>query len=76
MGFIQGHELVNLLLPVDMYPDGLNIYFALVSVALLGVGWRGVLSPHKFTPALWRNWHLPIIGIYSFTRWVVQQLGI
>ena len=48
MRFIQCHELVNFLLPVDKSLDGLHIYLALVRAALLGVGWRGGFSSHIF----------------------------
>ena len=45
---------------VDASLDGLHIYFVLVNASLLGVGWRGGLSSHIFTPAFWRIWHMPI----------------
>ena len=52
---------------VDVSPDGLHIYLALVSTALLGVGRQGVFSSHMFTPAIWIGWHLPI-GLFIFKR--------
>ena len=76
MRFIRDHAPVNLLFTVDVSSDGLNTYFALISMALLGVGRWGGFSSHKFTPTLWRGWNLPIIGIFSFTRCVVQHLGL
>ena len=68
MSFIRGHELAHLLSPVDMSLDSMNICLALVSVDLLGVGRRGSFSSHKFTPAFWRGWNLPIVGIVYFYR--------
>ena len=46
--------------PVDASLDGLYIYLVLLSVALIGVGWRGGFSYHMFTPTLWRGCHLTI----------------
>ena len=31
--------------------------------------------PIKFTPTFWHRWYLPIVGIFIFTRCVVQHLG-
>ena len=45
---------------VGASPEGLNIYIALVSAALLGVSQRGSFSSHMFTPALWSGWNLPV----------------
>ena len=47
MRFIRFHEVVHFLSPVDASSDGLYIYLALVSAALLGVGWQGRFSSHK-----------------------------
>ena len=74
MRFIWGHTILYLLSTVNAYSDGLNIYLALVSVALLGVGSRGGFSSHKFSPALWFGWHLPI-GFFIFKWYIFQHLG-
>ena len=68
MRFIRGHGLVHVLSLVNASSDGLHIYLALISAALLGVGLRGGFSSHMFTPALWRGWHLPIC-FFCFTRY-------
>ena len=47
---------------------GPHICLALVSASLLGVGWRGGFSPHIFTPALWRIWHM-LIWLFCFTSY-------
>ena len=58
------------------WSDGLNIYLALVSAALLRVGnWVG-FSYHKFIPSFWSSWNLPISGIFCFTRCTVKHLGL
>ena len=46
MRFIRFHEVVHLLSPVDAYSDGLYIYLALVSAAILGIDRNGGLSSH------------------------------
>ena len=56
--------------------DGLNICPALSSMALLRFGWQGRFSSNNFSPAFWRSWHLPIIGIFSFAMCVIQHLGL
>ena len=40
------------------------IFLALASVALLGFGWRGGFSSHKFTPALWRGCSMAIVVLF------------
>ena len=74
MRFIQVHALVNLLSLVDTSSNGLYIYLAIVRAAHLGVGRWGGFSSRRFTPAVWRGWHLTI-GLLFFTRYEVQYLG-
>ena len=47
-------------------------YLVLASAALLGIGWKGGSSTHKFYPPSGAAGFCP--GILSFTRWVVRLL--
>ena len=56
--------------------DGLNIYLALFSAALFGVDWRGGSYSHKFYPPSGASDICPLVGLFCFTRCIVQHLGI
>ena len=73
-------HLCMFLSPFDSSSDGLHIYFALVSVALLAVGWRGGLSFLMLMHDFWHSWHMPIWVYFSFsgfipTPWILDFTG-
>ena len=51
---------------VNAFSDGIHIYLELVGAALLRVVVKVDPPPVKFTPALWRSWHMPI-RLFIFT---------
>ena len=65
MRFIWGHVLIHLLSLAYESLDGLHIYLAPVTTALLGFFWQGIFSSHTFTPALWHGWHLTTVFFYK-----------
>ena len=75
MRFIRVHALVNFLSPVNASSYSLHNYLVLFSVALLVVGWRSGFASHELTPAFYRGWNLPLIGIFCFTMNFFQHLG-
>ena len=72
MRFIRGHALMHVLLLVDSFTDVIHNYLALVSSALLGVGWIGGFSSNTFTPsafALWCGWHMSIGFVFIYNMY-------
>ena len=69
-------HLCMFLSPVDALPKGSAIFgLVLVSAALIGVGRRGGFSYHIYPDGSITVGIFPI-GIFSFTRCFVQNLGL
>ena len=60
MRFIRGHTIVHLLSPVGTSSDSLHIFMRLSERPFWGLVGKDASPPIKFTPALWRCWHLLI----------------